>query len=624
MNYVFKELTLHNFLSFGDATINLRDRGYCLVKGINLNDSDKAASNGAGKSTIANAICWVLTNETISGLKSNIENINTDGGCFVKLVMSVDNDEFEITRYKNHEVFKTDLKIILNGKDISGKGVRESENVLARYASGLTNELLRSVILLGQNLPDSFTKNTPSGRKELLEKLTHSDYMIQDVKDRIALRLENLNSNKRLIENELITIESKKGVLEQNLSQLEAELQEYANQDDILNTIKEYEKVIEQLQNEIVSIKTDQDALTISKNKYKSEIDDLKIDKVNKLTEIVNNYQPIIEKALEDISHLKSKEETLSKEINKLKNITDICPTCGQKIPNVIKPDTKPLEEELYLVRQNINKEINRKDELKMQQESEKFEVSNQIDIKVGELNAKLSEIGAELEKVLFEFNEKSKQLETNTTKKLEEQYKYDSYISNKQNIEAKILSTKETIIDFDNKMGYNNTELQNLQEHIDMINKINTVVKRDFRGYLLSDIINFIDKKSKEYCDYVFNSRELSIITEGNDINIYYCNKPFDNLSGGEKKKVDCIIQFAIRHLMSEYFDFNSNILFLDELFDELDLVGCEGLINLITNTLSNIESVFIISHHESELEIPIDDEIVVVKNLKGISSIN
>ena len=271
------------------------------------------------------------------------------------------------------------------------------------------------------------------------------------------------------------------------------------------------------LQDDIISIKTDQDALTISKNKYKSEIDGLKIDKVSKLTEIVNNYQPIIEKSLEDISHFKSQEETLSKEINKLKNITDICPTCGQKLPNVIKPDTKPLEEELYLVRQDLNKEINRKDELKRQQESEKLEISNQIDVKIEQLNAKLSEIEDELEKLLIEFNDKSKQLDTNNAKKLEEQYKYDSYINNKQNIESKIDLTKATILDFDNKMGYNNTELQNLQEHIDMINKINTVVKRDFRGYLLSDIINFIDKKSKEYCDYVFNSRELSIITEKN-----------------------------------------------------------------------------------------------------------
>ena len=49
MNYKFKKIIIHNFLSFGDATIELEDRGYCLIKGKNHNPLDKALSNGRGK-----------------------------------------------------------------------------------------------------------------------------------------------------------------------------------------------------------------------------------------------------------------------------------------------------------------------------------------------------------------------------------------------------------------------------------------------------------------------------------------------------------------------------------------------------------------------------------------------
>ena len=51
MRIVFKRLLIHNFLSYGDAEIDLRDKGYCLVSGINNCPKDNALSNGSGKSS---------------------------------------------------------------------------------------------------------------------------------------------------------------------------------------------------------------------------------------------------------------------------------------------------------------------------------------------------------------------------------------------------------------------------------------------------------------------------------------------------------------------------------------------------------------------------------------------
>lgn len=83
MNIRFKSITIHHFLSFGESTINLEDRGFCLVSGINRNPKDAAKSNGSGKSTIWNAISFVLTGETLQGLKSNLGNIYFKDGCWV-------------------------------------------------------------------------------------------------------------------------------------------------------------------------------------------------------------------------------------------------------------------------------------------------------------------------------------------------------------------------------------------------------------------------------------------------------------------------------------------------------------------------------------------------------------
>ena len=148
------------------------------------------------------------------------------------------------------------------------------------------------------------------------------------------------------------------------------------------------------------------------------------------------------------------------------------------------------------------------------------------------------------------------------------------------------------------------------------------TIATRDFRGFLLSSIIEFISSKSKEYAKEIFDTDKITFKLDGNNIYIGYNDKQYENLSGGEKQKVDLIIQFAIRDMLSRYLDFSSNILVLDEIFDNLDEVGCQKVLNLISNKLVDIESIFIITHH-TDISIPYDNELVIVKGKDNISRV-
>ena len=91
----------------------------------------------------------------------------------------------------------------MNDKDVSGKGIRESEAILNKYLPDLTSQLIGSIIILGQGLPYKFSNNTPSGRKEVLEQLSKSDFMIQDLKDRINERSKLLTQNLRELEDKI-------------------------------------------------------------------------------------------------------------------------------------------------------------------------------------------------------------------------------------------------------------------------------------------------------------------------------------------------------------------------------------------------------------------------------------
>lgn len=73
---------------------------------------------------------------------------------------------------------------------------------------------------------------------------------------------------------------------------------------------------------------------------------------------------------------------------------------------------------------------------------------------------------------------------------------------------------------------------------------------------------------------------------------------------------------------MLCKYMNFRCNILALDEVFDGLDGLGCERIVNLINN-ITDIESVFIITHHTNDIELSYDYELTVVKNSTGISEI-
>ena len=133
--------------------------------------------------------------------------------------------------------------------------------------------------------------------------------------------------------------------------------------------------------------------------------------------------------------------------------------------------------------------------------------------------------------------------------------------------------------------------------------------------------VIEYIEHRAKNYCKTIFDTDKIGFELDGNNIDITYCNKPYENLSGGEKQKVDLIVQFSIRDMLCSHLGFTSNILVLDEVFDGLDAIGCQKVLDVISS-ITDIRNIFIVTHRK-DLSIPTDKEIVVVKSCNGISEI-
>ena len=168
----------------------------------------------------------------------------------------------------------------------------------------------------------------------------------------------------------------------------------------------------------------------------------------------------------------------------------------------------------------------------------------------------------------------------------------------------------------------YNDSVIKDKNSHLEVLNKFNTAIKREFRGILLENVIAFLNKKAKDYCNDVLNHSNIQFELDGNNISITVNGKEYEQLSGGEKQKLDIIIQLAIRDMLCKYMDFSSNIFVLDEIFDNLDDTGSEKILNLISQRLEDVSSIYIVTHHSS-IQIPVDRELLIVKDSNGISRI-
>lgn len=617
----FNTVKIHNFYSYGDAEIDLRDKGFCLVSGKNNFEKDNAASNGSGKSAWINAMCACLIGETLTGQRSGFKNLFLEeNSCWVTVDMDFFEDNFIITRIFNP---KSDLKIIKNGEDISGKTLRDSEAILAEQLPDINRDLLGSSILIGQGFPDRLSALTPAKRKEKLENLTKTDFMVKEIREKIENRLSVLDTDLRNTEDKILVKNTLIQTNRTTLNTITTELEK-------LQTNSNFDAEIKNLESEIESNRTLYDDKSKELTEFNNELSAVNIkylkltsDKSEQLQSMFEAFNTKFNSVNAEKIILNSEKSNLQHQIQHIKSIIDVCPTCHQKLAGVTKPDTKEQEARIVEIDKQINvidQELNKLKETKAKYE---LEIKNtfdkdisDLDKKKADLNTKISLYNGNLSKLntqILNLNNKLSSIQTNKT----------NYLSRLNDLNSKKEETEKVLLKLDLEVQELNTSKQEILEHTQVVKKMESLIKRDFRGILLQNVIKYINSKSKTFSQTVFGTQEIEIVLNGNNLDISYCNKPIESLSGGERTRVDLIIQLTLRDLLKNYLNLNSNILALDEITDFLDEKSCNAVMNLIENELNSTESVFIISHMANQLSLPIDSEIKVEKSAEGISSI-
>lgn len=617
MRIDFKTLHIEGFMSIGEADINLTEGGFILVSGINRCAQDLAKSNGSGKSSVWESIIWCLTGDTLRGSKS-VENINTQGGTLVSLDFSIDDISYKVTRTKNHEKYKTNLFLEVNGKDCSGKGIRDTEKILKEYLPEIDSGLISSVIILGQGLPARFTSNTPSGRKEMLERMSKSDYMIQELKNRVSKRRAEVDKMKRDVEDRRLSLSTTLSNVRKTVEETGAKLASFPD-------VKGQQLEAETLQKRVDALKSQIDSTDIeSKRNELSNINaELYKQEAYFDSKIKGKFEEddLISNLTVDLRAVDNSILFVRNEINEMKSVKDVCPTCGQKIQGVVKPDTSEKENLLHDLTVQKDYIIKSLSSAKQDRSNKVNQLKNDKCKVIGEL----SEKAAELMQLVDSIDKQVKQW-SNEIQHIELQYKNISdailrHDSMKSMLEELLHKNENQIPSLVESVSDCEVQINKWANSLSVLQKFDTVLKRDFRGILLKNVVEYIDDAVKNYGSYIFDSASLSFALDSNNISVKLNNKEYEMLSGGEKQKVDIIVQFALRDMLCNYLGFDCNILVLDEVFDNLDSVGCDKVIQLITHKINSVNSIYIISHHAEELDIPVDSYLVVEKDSTGVS---
>lgn len=168
------KLTLRNFLSVGAVTmaVNLDQHGLTLVLGANTDSNGGLTRNGAGKTTILQAISYALYGQPISKIKADnlINNINQKG-MIVTIEFERDGKTYKIERGRKPNIlrFFVNSEEIKEDEDISQGENRHTQEMISN-AIGMTPTMFKHIVALN-TYTDPFLRMKAGDQREVIEEL---------------------------------------------------------------------------------------------------------------------------------------------------------------------------------------------------------------------------------------------------------------------------------------------------------------------------------------------------------------------------------------------------------------------------------------------------------------------
>ncbi len=547
----FEKVRWKNFLSTGAnfTEINLTKSPNTLIIG----------NNGAGKSTILDALCFGLFGKPFRKInKPQLLNSINQSDCVVEIEFTIGKRMYKVIRGIKPNTFEIYCNGVLVDQDAKAKDYQEH---LEKFILKLNYKSFTQVVILGSASFVPFMQLSPSDRRAIIEDL---------------LDIQIFSSMNTVVKEKMATIKD--------------ETTKNKHQMDLTS-----ERINFQKQN-IEEHKKHNDA-EIEKKKLEVANSNAQIEKLNKDVALIQKHIDVLQSRIADqmaiqrksakLVQLESKLESRLKKIDKevvFYHDHDNCPTCKQGIDHNFR-----------------TQQIVTLNETKGEVDTALTDIEKQIT----ETNDRIEKIQETLQHITAHNNEIVKHNSTITA--------VLSYVAKIEKEITELSSKKDSLED-------ENAKLKELREELKGLLAIQEQLSVDkqyyeFAGALLKDtgiktkiirqylpIMNKLINKYLTAMDFFVNfnineSFEETIKSRHRD------EFSYANFSEGEKMRIDLSLLFTWRQIAKLKNSTNTNLLILDEVFDSsLDGVGTEEFLKLI-HEMGTDTNVFVISHKGDQL---------------------
>ena len=545
----FKYVRWKNFLSTGNnfTEIQLDRNPTTLIIG----------ENGAGKSTVLDALCFGLFGKPFRGInKPQLLNSVNGSGCIVEIEFKIGSKDIKVIRGIKPTVFE----IYINGKMYNQDAhSRDYQKYLEQQILKLNYRSFTQVVILGSSTFVPFMQLKARHRREVVEEIL--DIQIFSLMNMLLKqKLKTIYDDIRDIDYKLELTTEKIQLQNQYIDDVKK------NKDKI---IIEKTSLIDGNQEEIFSRKSVIEKLQQENDSLLSKISD--DEKVKK------NYNK-----LKDIkSTLVEKHKAHSKVVGFFEN-NDDCPTCQQHIDEIFKKEMISDRQKDVTKFSNGLKELEEELKKSKNRQKEISDIANKIrenEVQIAKDNSSV----VQLEKFNSTLEAELAQLETGDISKSD--YK-------------KLKELKNELT----RINEQKTKLKEEQTYAEAVKNMlqDTGIKtKIIKQYLpiMNRLINTYLTSMEFYVNFTLNeSFEETIKSRYRDEFTY------DSFSEGEKMRIDLALLFTWRAIAKMKNSTNTNLLMLDEIFDSsLDSTGTDEFLKIL-NTLGD-ENVFVISHKQDVL---------------------
>lgn len=568
---LFKTIKWRNFLSTGNqfTEVDFQDAKTNLIVG----------TNGSGKSTILDALTFVLYNKPFRKInKPQLINSVNEKDCLVEIEFSIGNKEYKVVRGIKPNIFE----IWIDGKvQDQDSAAQDQQKKLEEGILKLNYKSFTQTVILGSATFVPFMQLTSSNRREIVEDLL-------DIK--IFSTMNNILKDRMRKTNELIREYSiKKDMIEDKI-----EMQE--------NFIKDLDKSgkerIEKKENHIKSLETELGELDVENETLMSKIQE---DLRPKLEELANTNSSL--KKLNTIkAKLEQKIQTLVSD-HKFFQENSVCPTCTQSIEEQFRLDkivdieekSKELNDGYRELEDAINVE-QEKDKQFLSYSTEISKLNNDIttnNVKITGLNKQIRNLGHEIQEI-------TEQIQNRNT----ERQALENLIKDLEKLEKDRSNEKEQI---------------NYYEFAHSLMKDGGVKSKIIKKYLplMNQQINKYLQMMDFYINFTLDEEFKEVIKSPVHEDFSY-----ESFSEGEKMRIDLSLLFTWRDIAKLRNSASTNLLILDEIFDSsLDGAGTDFFTNIIRYVIQDAH-VFVISHKTDDLMDKFD-KVIKFDKVKGFSKL-